>query len=423
MSRVPDQEKKLGFRIPLEFYYLNLQTLLHLKLNLPGKEMEISTQNINISHDMVSQKRFINFDLLRVAAMFGIVVLHYFSHGLYYHFDISSGGTVGLSMSTCNFMMSEIVYEICHIAVNCYVMITGYFMITKSFKLSRLAVLWVEVLFYAVSLYAVLCGMGFQSFQVKELINAIFPITFKQYWFMTNYMVLLIFAPVLNVFVHHVSQHKYLLTLIGLGAISLTLLVKFPLGDTFGGGYGFLWFIFLYLVAGYVRLYAKTMNRYGRKAIVAAVITFAYHASMPTLVSLLHGTDMKPFGFSYNGFLFFFSLYVFLWVRGLSIKENGLTRCLVKIAPYTLAVYLISDNAMVRNLLWQKMFVWQGMLDDSLFMFKMLTSCLIIFTICIGIDWCRKQMFELVGINRVVRLTSEKIESVIKRAVVTFASS
>ena len=121
--------------------------------------------------------------------------------------------------------------------------------------------------------------------------------------------------------------------------------------------------------------------------------------------------------------MFFFSLYVFLWVRGLTIKENGLTRCLVKIAPYTLAVYLISDNAMVRKILWQKMFVWQGMLDDSLFMFKMLASCLIIFTICIGIDWCRKKIFELVGINRTVRLISEKIEGVIKRAVVAFASS
>ena len=122
---------------------------------------------------------------------------------------------------------------------------------------------------------------------------------------MTNYMGLLIFAPVLNVFVHHVDQSKYLLTLIGLGAISLTLLVKFPLGDTFGGGYGFLWFIFLYLVAGYVRLYAKTMNRYGRKAIVAAVITFTYHGLIAILISLFHGTNITPFGFSYNGFLFF----------------------------------------------------------------------------------------------------------------------
>lgn len=71
--------------------------------------MEISTQKINISHDLVSQKRFINFDLLRVAAMFGIVVLHYFTHGLYYHFNIPSGGTMGLSMSTFNFIMFELV--------------------------------------------------------------------------------------------------------------------------------------------------------------------------------------------------------------------------------------------------------------------------------------------------------------------------
>ena len=368
------------------------------------------------------QKRLINFDLLRVAAMFGIVVLHYFTHGLYKHFETYLGGAMWWSLSTYNFIMSEIIYEICHIAVNCYVMITGYFMITKPFNLNRLTVLWVEVLFYAVGLYAVLCCMGFQTFRVKELINAVFPITFKEYWFMTNYMGLLIFAPVLNVFVHHVSKSKYLLTLIGLGGISLTLLVKFPLGDTFGGSYGLLWFIFLYLVAGYVRLYAKSLNQYGRKAIVAAIITFTYHALMAILISVFHGTSITPFGFSYNGFLFFFSLYVFLWVRGLTIKENVLTRCLVKIAPYTLAVYLISDNVMVRKILWEEIFVCQGMLNDSLFIFKMLTSCFIIFTICISIDWCRKKIFEISGINYIIRLISEKIECVLKRAVIAFDS-
>lgn len=66
---------------------------------------------------------------------------------------------------------------------------------------------------------------------------------------------------------------------------------------------------------------------------------------------------------------------------------------------------------------------WDSEYYLSFFMFKMLASCLIIFTICIGIDWCRKQMFELVEINRTVRLISKKIESVIKHAVVTFASS
>lgn len=35
----------------------------------------------------------------------------------------------------------------------------------------------------------------------------------------------------------------------------------------------------------------------------------------------------------------------------------------------------------------------------------------------------QKKIFELVGINRTVRMISEKIESVIKRAVVSFASS
>lgn len=79
------------------------------------------------------QKRLINFDLLRVAAMFGIVVLHYFTHGLYKHFETYLGGAMWWSLSTYNFIMSEIIYEICHIAVNCYVMITGYCYDNKTF--------------------------------------------------------------------------------------------------------------------------------------------------------------------------------------------------------------------------------------------------------------------------------------------------
>ena len=47
------------------------------------------------------------------------------------------------------------------------------------------------------------------------------------------------------------------------------------------------------------------MNRYGRKAIVAAVITFTYPVWMHILIPLFDGTNMTPFGFSYNGFVFF----------------------------------------------------------------------------------------------------------------------
>ncbi len=77
---------------------------------------------------------------------------------------------------------------------------------------------------------------------------------------------------------------------------------------------------------------------------------------------------------------------------------------------------------MVRKILWEKIFVWQGMLNDSMFIFKMLTSCFIIFTICICIDWLRKKIFEISGINYTIRLISEKIERVLKRAAITFDS-
>ena len=45
-------------------------------------------------------------------------------------------------------------------------------------------------------------------FSIKLLIKSLFPITFKEYWFMTTYIVLYIFTPYLNKLINSMTKKE-----------------------------------------------------------------------------------------------------------------------------------------------------------------------------------------------------------------------
>lgn len=362
-------------------------------------------------------RRSVNFDLLKVMAMFSIIVIHYYSH---YVFKVHPYFAVSTDYLTpplvLNYIFSEIFYLFSHIAVNCYVLVTGYFMIDKSFKLSRLSLLWIKVFFYSVAIFLIFVYFGLEKWNVGSMNKVLFPITSQMYWFITNYVALLIFAPILNAFVRQTNRNQYIYVLIGMGAISITI-YKFPLGDVYGGSYGLLWFVYLYLTAGYLKLHTRAKGRYGCKAIIAASITMIVHGLPALWLLVQHKNGLKSFGFHYNGLVFFFSLYFFLWIRGINMQSNKIAKRLSQITPYTLAVYLLSDNPMVRKILWQYCRTWNDNFSQVLFLPKMLFTCMVIFLTCIMIDYLRNKAFKWLRIEHGVKTCSDRIEQLIKRCV------
>lgn len=141
-------------------------------------------------------RRSVNFDLLKVMAMFSIIVIHYYTH---YVFKVHPYFAVSTDYLTpplvLNYIFSEIFYLFSHIAVNCYVLVTGYFMIDKSFKLSRLSLLWIKVFFYSVAIFLIFVYFGLEKWNVGSMNKVLFPITSQMYWFITNYVALLILLP------------------------------------------------------------------------------------------------------------------------------------------------------------------------------------------------------------------------------------
>ena len=92
-------------------------------------------------------QRQVNIELLRVIAMFMVVVLHCNAFGE------NMRNTEPLTLNWLGIWFLE---KISIVAVNCYVLISGYFLITSEFKYRKLFSIWFQVLFYSICIYFVM---------------------------------------------------------------------------------------------------------------------------------------------------------------------------------------------------------------------------------------------------------------------------
>jgi surface polysaccharide O-acyltransferase-like enzyme len=138
---------------------------------------------------------------------------------------------------------------ICQPGTNIFVIISGYFLIESQFKIKKLLVLWTQVLFFSVSLFSILCALGYEQFSLKSLIESCLPCSFNQYWFIRVYLYMYMCVPFLNILLRNLNQ-KCHLSLIGLGVILMVIPASIPGISVFNdaGSNGVLWFFMLYAV-------------------------------------------------------------------------------------------------------------------------------------------------------------------------------
>ena len=136
-------------------------------------------------------KREGNFEVLRTLAMFFIVVYHCLTHGIggAYGFDIVQ------PICFSNLLFSDFMLVFCSIAVNLYVMISGYFLVDLSFKLSRIVRTWTIASFYSCLITVLFMIMNFIPFNIISIGKSFFPISTDAYWFVTQYIGLLVLSP------------------------------------------------------------------------------------------------------------------------------------------------------------------------------------------------------------------------------------
>ena len=223
------------------------------------------------------KKRNPSIELLRVIAMFMIVVLHYNSHA-------DTMLKLGIP-ATRTQVFANILESFCISGLNTYVLISGYFLSKGKVRPSRIIQMICQVYFYTIliSLAMMLVGTYVLHYDnsVYKLVQYIFPISSEHYWFVTAYVIMYALAPVMNIAIDKLERKQIkaviLALLLWFCFIKSFVPVLFPT-DHFGYDYG--WFICLYLIAAYIRKYDVVLFYTAKKSALVYLLSTAIIAAM-----------------------------------------------------------------------------------------------------------------------------------------------
>lgn len=353
-------------------------------------------------------------DLLRIVAMFFVVILHQL---------LISGGLVqedDTAVYNCFWLMEIIAYG----ATDLFGLISGYVGYReekKKYKASSLIFIWIQAIFYNIIITLLFKIFSSKSIAWRDVIYSAFPVLTDQYWYLTAYIGLFMFIPVLDAAVQNLSKKK-LLYLLGILIIGFSAMPTFTSIDfELVNGYSCLWLMILYFFGAAIR---KCELDKRVTVIQGGIIWFGL--LIATWVLKISGIDFRIFLgmneivcfngdalISYCSPSVLISCVLLLMIfSGLRIPDkNG--RRISYISSGTFAVYLINSNQYVwtyilpwiQNFMKEKSIIW---LMTAVILFSLL---FLVSAICV--DLIRRKVFSLTKINQAILSVDDLLKKLI----------
>lgn len=278
--------------------------------------------------------------------------------------------------------------------INCFLMITGYYMCKSQITAKKFAKLLLEVMFYRLVITSIFWITGYSSFSWSALLRLLIPVWGIDKGFTSAFLVFYLFIPFASVLVQHLSerQHLLLLFLCGFTYVFLGTVPGFEINFNYLS-----WFLVLFLIASYLRLYPKELYR--RTKLWGWLTALALFLSVVSVVGCAWlGAKMqlgKPYRFvtDSNSFLpVLTGVCSFLFFRNLRIRPS---RVINTIAASTFGVLLIHANSdTMRQWLWQDLLNNTGHYASKWMPLHAIGSVLAIFLVCVAIDRVRIRVLE-----------------------------
>ncbi len=356
-----------------------------------------------------NKKRMANIELLRILAMFMVTMLHYLDKGGLLPDltgQLDANGYVAWTLELLSI-----------VAVDVYMLISGFFLVETGFKTKRLVELLCQVLFYSllVPLALVACGVLVPSeITIYQILYYVLPVQMVHYWFITAYVTMYLFSPILRIAVKGMKKEQLRLVILFLLLFLSVSKSVVPMQLTMDNlGYDGLWFIFVYLVAAYLRLYgmeefckatedARRRRRLSRNGILLYFIVCAGMLLLTLTIRFLYFKTGKFEYFmtsvcGYNHILTLLAaVCLFVGFYHWRIKDGVISGIILRIAPYSLGVYLLQEH-------WEVRYLWPSWLGASqegnplMFGIRCIGTVVLAFVIGICVDMLRGALFGLVG--------------------------
>lgn len=327
-----------------------------------------------------------NVELLRLAAMLMIVFSHFSAHS---GFLFPDGG------ATVNRLWLHTIKG-GNVGLDLFLLISGYFLITaERFHTLRLLKLWFQILTYSLVLYGIFVLTGAAPLTYLYVLVRCLPVAYNQWWFASMYLPLFLLSPLLNRLLTGLDKGSYRMLLAVTGVLwsavpTLLPYVNYQCNDL-------LWGVYLYALAGYLRLHADTARLSRRRCflltgllLVLMVLFSAFCDLMGARFPLLEACA-RSINDKQSLPILLMALLLFLGVLKLDIGRH---RWINVLASATFGVYLLHDDAFVRPFLWEQLFHGAAYVDSPLLIPYSIAVCLAVFLCATAIELLRLFLVE-----------------------------
>lgn len=250
------------------------------------------------------------------------------------------------------------------IAVELFVIISGYFLISSKFKIRKLLKLWFEVFCYSVIpvvIYNIIQG---KEFTFDSFYKYLYPVSSNIFWFVTSYIQLYLLSPFIVKMIKSIKKDtiKKMLIMITLIFIVMRTILYKPNIFEFGNIFGFIYF---FCIGAYIKLYGIEFLEKNRKRniILLLIILVTYFTMRMVLIKIIEPMEIPKLGYiidvnllDYNLnsiFAISISILSFYIFKNIKLKKH---KTINFFASTSLAVYLLHENPIVRQVIWNQLF-------------------------------------------------------------------
>ncbi|MDO4499730.1 MAG: acyltransferase family protein [Erysipelotrichaceae bacterium] len=329
-----------------------------------------------------------NIELLRIVTMLMIMFHHFTVHsGFYFDNSYVMKTRLWLSLLTIGGKLG----------VNIFVLISGYYLITnKSLKqnFKRIAKFWGQVVFYSIGMAAIYLFVCKGTLSKTEIIYSFLPIASQRWWFVSTYFVMYLLHPYINRLLLSFTKKEYqnyLLFILGLWVLLPSIFRdKYQSNEL-------IWFILLYSIAGYIRLYGLS-PKLKLKHYLSASVILTLTAFLLSVVLLFIGTKSEywagrvyRFNEMRHPLMLILAICIFMTFVNIKIPYN---KFINTVASTIFGVYLIHDTEFFRPIWWQQVLKGSyykgsyGLIPYSIF------AVIGLFAFCSIIDLIRQKTIE-----------------------------
>lgn len=340
---------------------------------------------------MQKKQRNSSVELLRIVATLMVVVSHCSFHGFYH----TGEGYMWIDSTWNRFLLQ--ISNMGSLGVNVFVLIMGYYMIKSKSgggDSKRITVLIGEVWTYSLIALGLYIIFSNDDLTAKIIITSLFPTMFGRYWFFTTYIVLYMFSSFLNRGILSLkSDQKAYQKVLGMMFLLWSISPTFTTAAWCSES-NLVQFVMLYSMGAYLALFPDCLliNK-AEKTLLISAIAWIGISGLGDIVGtkIPYVAQHITYFYSKNSVL---TICFALSLLAVTVKKYFVNTTINSLSRGVFAVYLLTDNSLLRELLWDKLLHVEQKAESPILVVWLVIWSASLFLVGVILDMLRRKTIE-----------------------------